>query len=200
VKIKVPPTFAMRWLIPRLERFRQREPTIEVRLTCGVGEVKLGKEPFDMGVVYVRRGEPGRKGDVLLVDRVIPVASRAYLDRAPRLDTAADLARHVLLLNNPSGWDWHRWGRAFEVDDLPPDDGLQLELVEAAIQAARSGQGVALVGARFVEAELASGRLIAPLPLAPLAIGSFVLIQARGVDDDPCVRAFRQWLLAEAAG
>jgi LysR family glycine cleavage system transcriptional activator len=200
VKIKVPPTFAMRWLIPRLERFRQAEPEIRVRLTCGVAEVKIGKEPFDMGVVYVRHGEPGRKGDTVLVDRALPVAAPRYLAQAPALTVPADLGRHTLLLSDAGGWGWRRWARAFDVDDLPLDDGLQLELIEAAIQAARSGQGVALVGLGFVEGELASGRLVAPLALEPLEMGSFIAIYARGVLGDPCVRAFRDWLLAEAAG
>ena len=199
VKIKVPPSFAIRWLIPRLDHFQAAEPGIQVRLTCGVAEVKLGKEPFDMGIVYVRHGEPGRKGDLLLTDRVIPVAAPRYLEHAPPLRRPADLRRHVLLLTNPSGWDWRRWGRAFDVDDLPPDDGLQLELIEAAIQAARSGQGVALVGAPFVAGELASGRLVAPLDVPPLEIGSFVAIYARGALGDGCVQAFRRWLLDEAA-
>jgi len=199
VKIKVPPTFAIRWLFPRLERFQSERPDIQVRLTASVADVKLGKEPFDLGVVHIRAGDPGRRGDLLSDDLAVVVAAPRYLDHAPPLAVPADLARHQLLVGDPSGWDWRRWGRAFDVDDLPLDAALQLEPAEAAIQAARSGQGVALVNRGFVEAELAAGSLAAPLVVAPLPLGSWLAVYARGVLDDPCVAAFRDWLLRERA-
>ncbi|MFP4126732.1 MAG: LysR substrate-binding domain-containing protein [Alphaproteobacteria bacterium] len=198
VKLKVPPTFAMRWLIPRLERFQTERPDIQVRLTSGVAEVKLGKEPFDLGVIYVRAGEPGRRGDTLVVDRALPVAAPRYLRHAPPLAVPQDLVRHQLLVTDPSAWDWRRWARAFDVDDLPFDDALQLELTEAAIQAARSGQGVALVNRAFVDRELADGGLVAPLAVPPLELGLWLAIYGRGVLDDPCVASFRDWLVREA--
>lgn len=198
VKLKVPPTFAIRWLIPRLERFQTERPDIQVRLTSGVVEVKLGKEPFDLGVIYVRAGEPGRRGDVLVLDRALPVAAPRYLDHAPPLAVPQDLARHQLLVANPSAWDWRRWARAFDVDDLPFDDALQLELAEAGIQAACSGQGIALVNRAFVAGELADGTLVAPLAVPPLALGHWLAVYGRGVLNDPCVAAFRDWLVREA--
>ncbi|NBB69080.1 MAG: LysR family transcriptional regulator [Alphaproteobacteria bacterium] len=198
VKLKVPPTFAIRWLIPRLERFQTERPDIQVRLTSGLGEVKLGKEPFDLGVIYVRAGEPGRRGDVVVVHRAVPVAAPRYVDHAPPLARPSDLARHQLLVTDASAWDWRRWARAFDVDDLPLDDALQLEPAEAAIQAARSGQGVALVDHGFVARELAAGRLVAPLDVAPLELGHWLAVYGRGVLDDPCVAAFRDWLVREA--
>ncbi len=200
VKLKVPPTFAIRWLIPRLERFQSERPDVQVRLTSGVGEVKLGKEPFDLGVIYIRADEPGRRGDVLLADRAVPVAAPRYLAHAPPLAAPRDLARHQLLVTDASAWDWRRWARAFDVDDLPLDDALQLELGEAAIQAARSGQGVALVTRAFVGPELADGALTAPLATPPLALGHWLAIYGRGVLGDACVAAFRDWLVREAAG
>ena len=199
VELKVPPTFAIRWLIPRLQHFQSERPDIQVRLTSGLGEVKLGKERFDLGVVHVRAGEPGRRGDVLAVHRAVPVAAPRYLDHAPPLAGPADLARHQLLVTHASAWDWRRWGRAFDVDDLPLDDALQLEPAEAAIQAARSGQGVALVDHGFVAHELAAGTLVAPLAVAPLELGHWLAVYGRGVLDDPCVAAFRDWLVREAA-
>jgi LysR family glycine cleavage system transcriptional activator len=199
VKLKVPPTFAIRWLIPRLERFQTERPDIQVRLTSGSSEVKLGKEAFDLGVIYVRAGEPGRRGDVLAVDRAVPVAAPRYLAHAPPLAVPQDLLRHQLLLTDASAWDWRRWARIFDVDEVPLDDALQLELTEAAIQAARSGQGVALVNRAFVARELADGKLVAPLATPPLELGQWLAVYGRGVLDDACVAAFRDWLLREAA-
>jgi len=199
VKLKVPPTFAIRWLIPRLERFQTERPDIQVRLTSGLGEVKLGKEPFDLGVIHVRAGEPGRRGDVLVVHRAVPVAAPRYVDHAPPLASPSDLARHQLLVTDAGAWDWRRWARAFDVDDLPLDDALRLEPAEAAIQAALSGQGVALVDHEFVARELAAGTLVAPVDVAPLELGHWLAVYGRGVLNDPCVAAFRDWLVREAA-
>lgn len=199
VKLKVPPTFAIRWLIPRLERFQSERPDVQVRLTSGVGEVKLGKEPFDLGVIYIRPDEPGRRGDLLLQDDAVPVTAPRYLAHAPPLAVPQDLARHQLLVADASAWDWRRWARAFDVDDLPLDDALQLELGEAVIQAAQSGQGVALVTRAFVDRELAEGTLTIPLATAPLELGHWLAIYGRGVLGDACVAAFRDWLVREAA-
>ena len=198
VKLKVPPTFAIRWLIPRLERFQTERPDIQVRLTSGMGEPKLGKEPFDLGVIHVRAGEPGRLGDVLAANRAVPLAARRYLEGAPALDAPADLARHQLISTDASGWAWRRWARAFDVDDLPLEDALQFEVAEAAIQAARNGQGIALVDRSFVARDLAAGELVAPLDVAPLDLGHWLAVYARGVLGDPCIAAFRDWLLREA--
>ncbi len=198
VKVKVPPTFAIRWLIPRLESFQVARPDIQVRLTASVRDVKLGKEPFDLGVVHVPAGEPGRKGDLLLRDRAVVVAAPRYLGSGFDLQRPQDVARHQLLMARPGGWDWRRWARAFDVDDLPLEDALELEPMEAAIQAARSGQGLALVPTAFVAPELTAGALVAPLPSAPLPMGAWLAIYARGASGDPCVAAFRDWLLGEA--
>jgi LysR family glycine cleavage system transcriptional activator len=199
VKLKVTPTFAMRWLIPRLTRFQTERPDIQVRLASARGEVKLGKEPFDLGIIYVRAGEPGRRGDTLLDDLAIAVAAPEYLEHAPPLSEPVDLARHQLLAIDANAWDWRRFARIFDVDDLPLDDALQLDLRETAIQAARSGQGVALANRRFVEAELGDGSLCAPLAVPPLELGQWLAVYARGVLGDPCVVAFRDWLIREAA-
>ena len=69
VKLKVPPTFAIRWLIPRLEHFQSERPDVQVRLTSGAGEVKLGKQPVELGA----RERPAR-----------PAACRASPRRRPR--------------------------------------------------------------------------------------------------------------------
>ncbi len=199
VRIKVPPTFAIRWLIPRLDRFQAEHPEVPVRLTASVREPKLGKEPFDAGVRYLRVGSPMSRGDVLLVDRAIVVAAPRYLAHAPPLVEAGDLAAHQLLFGNRGGWDWRRWGRAFEVDDLPLDAALELEPMEAAIEAAKSGQGVALVTADFVKGELENGRLVAPLELPSLEVGAWLAVYARGVLEEDAVATFRDWLLSEAA-
>lgn len=197
VKLKVPPTFAIRWLIPRLARFQTERPDIQVRLTANVRDVKLGKEPFDLGVLYVRAGEPGRKGDVLLTDLAVAVAAPRYLANAPALAEPTDIKRHQLLLGRPGGWDWRRWARTFDVDDLPLDDALELEPMEAAIEAAKSGQGVALVPEAFVHTEIADGRLVTPLTVAALDMGVWVAVYARGVLAEEGVSAFRDWLLRE---
>lgn len=198
VRLKVPPTFGMRWLYPRLSGFRTTHPDIAVRLTTAFDEVKLGKEAFDLGVIYTRLSEPQRKGDRLVTERVAPVAAPFYLAQNPPIREPADLRGQTLLLNNQSAWDWRRWARTFDVEGLPLEDALETDLDEAAIQGAIAGQGVALVALDFISTELHEERLIRLFPEVPaLPIGHFMAIYARGALDDRCVQIFRDWLLSQ---
>ncbi|MEH0018405.1 MAG: LysR substrate-binding domain-containing protein [Desulfobacter sp.] len=169
LKLKVHPSFAIRWLIPRLHRFQRAHPRIQVQLTTSSVNVDFGRENFDMGIIYLDAGSSDKKksrlgaGRMKIVEEVLtPVCSPALLSKATPLETPGDLANHLLLHNNPEQKEWRLWSRSAGVKGLPFDRGQIFEVDDAALQAAASGLGVALGNINLIKGDLDTGMLVEP--------------------------------------
>ncbi len=198
LKVKVLPTMAVRWVIPRLHHFQAAHPEIEVRLTTAWHFVDFAREDFDAGVVYSGWTAPGVRRDAIFVERMTPVCAPALLETAGPLTRPEDLRGQRLILNTPTGRDWRRWADVVGVTGLPFDEALVFDMDDPAIRAAAAGAGVGLGDLRFVEDDLATGRLIAPLEIAPVEIGTYYLAAPESIADSPRVAAFRDWLIEQA--
>ena len=196
-------SFASIWLVPRLGRFRQAHPGIDVRIAATHEVVDLAREGIDLAIRDVPSGkEP--PGSVRLVgERLCPVASPAYLEEATApLAKPADLGRHVMLfLHDAHGrWPWLSWAAWLEasgVPDLVPGGTLTYDQYDQVINAALHGQGVALGRLSVVES-LIEDRLLVPLfgkkMLVPRALHA---VFAPGAADRPEAQAFVAWLRKE---
>ena len=200
LRIKVLPTIALRWLIPRLHRFQEAHPEIEVRLTTAWHFVDFAREDFDAGIVYSDWSAAGVRRDLIFTERVTPVCAPGLLAAAGPLKRPEDLKRQRLILNTTTARDWRLWAAAAGVSELPFDQALVFDVDDPAIRAAAAGAGVGLADIRFIEDDLAAGRLVAPLAMAPVEIGAYYLAAPESLAEAPRVAAFRDWLLGEAAG
>ncbi|AOK48408.1 transcriptional regulator [Burkholderia sp. MSMB617WGS] len=197
LRINALPTFAMKWLLPRLSRFQREVPNVELKLSTS--NAPLGSlDAFD---VAIRRG-PGRWPNCasgrFLDESVIPVCSRALLKRAP-IASADDLARHVLLHSDTRPDAWREWFAAAGV----PMKGRKKQSFDhfyLALQAAVDGLGVALGPLPLIADELASGRLVTPLPGPRIATRSYWWIAPRETAGEALVGRFCAWLEAQAHG
>jgi LysR family glycine cleavage system transcriptional activator len=169
VSVSVLATFAQRWLIPRLGRFR-------------VGDGRW----------------PGRRCDYLMANEAFPVASPSLMQRRP-LATAAALADHVLIRveAEPRHTDWPRWLAAAGVAELEPRSWLGFANSAHALEAAVAGLGLAIGHTPFVADALASDRLLAPLPTRLGDLGACYLVGPEDKAEIPRIARFREWLLAE---
>ena len=93
-------SFAATWLVPRLKRFRDAHPEIDVRISTSDTLLDLTREDMDMGVRYGRADWPQLDVVRLMTEEVFPVCGPALLERGPPLEKPADLARHTLLHDN----------------------------------------------------------------------------------------------------
>jgi LysR family glycine cleavage system transcriptional activator len=166
-------SFAVRWLLPRLDRFFARHPRLELRLVARERpsqEANLGLE----GVIdYVRGPAVPSGGLALLADVSQPVAAPAYLAGAPPLRGPRDLARHRLLQDTEDDWDWIAWAAAAGAKLPGGRRAFRLPTDELAIQAALAGSGLALMTRALVAPELAAGRLVAPAGLPAVRLGLY---------------------------
>jgi LysR family transcriptional regulator, glycine cleavage system transcriptional activator len=196
------PTFAMRWLIPRLPEFQRNHPALELRIVTA----STPSEQFRMDVDAVISGpsrQPGWVGKRFLGEARLPLLSPELMKRCP-LRAPVDLARHTLLHAATLREAWPRWLAAADVPDLEPARDQVFEHFYFAIQAALEGLGVVMGPLALVGDELRAERLLAPIrEPATRTRGYFVYARAAS-SDIPAIAALRKWLvdagrLAEAA-
>lgn len=190
-------TFTMRWLIPRLHRFKARHPEIEVRLSASDGPVDFDREGID---VAIRIGMPPWPGDLeateILSEAIGPVLSPPLVADAG-IRRPADLARLTLLHTETRPEAWREWLDAMAIADIDADAGQRFEHFYFLLQAAASGLGAAIGSRPLVEDDLAAGHLVAPFGFLPTA-RSYVLLHPKASHDLAEAAAFRDWVVAEA--
>ena len=199
LRLKLPPTFAMRWLIPRLARFHALHPKIDVQITTSHQPADFDREDVDASVYSWASPPSGPGYRRLLGEVLLLVCAPGLLERKP-LRTPKDLKNHDLLcsLNRPQ--DWPAW-QAGAAPNLPIDgnNGLKFENAALAYQAAIDELGVMVAQYAFVEDDLRSGRLVAPLAVRVPTTRAYFMAYHPGRPKPPRLQAFEDWVLEEAA-
>jgi len=190
----------LRWVIPRLPRFRQAAPTAAVRLAADHGPVDFGEAGggVDLAIRSIGRRPPaGLAWDPLFDQAFGPVCAPQLLKARP-IRRPEDLAAQRLLESESGRPSWADWLRAQKQDPRTYPVAETYEHFYFLLQAADAGLGVALGIAPSVDGDLESGRLVAPLGLIPSGY-RYALLRPAGQPLRPQAAAFRSWLLAEAA-
>ena len=204
-------SLATKWLIPRLGRFKEIYPDVDVRVDASQQFVDVTREEADLVIWFGPGDYPGLRTAHLMPERVFPVCSPALLDEIGPLDSPADLARHTLLHD-----EWYRYyiaeGRQFQetfptwrlwldaagVPEIDANRGPRFGTSAMAIQAAVGGLGVTLGRSVLVADDLASGRLVKPFDLTYAMIFSYYVISSASIAEQPQTIAFNSWLQQEA--
>ena len=204
VTVSTPPSFAAKWLVPRLDRFRAARPDIDVRVDAAMQLVDFVRDEVDIGVRYGSGHYPGLESELLMCEEVFPVCSPDLLTGPNPLATPADLLTHTLLHEDQGHYDetfpdWRMWLLAAGAHDVDPTRGPRFSSSELVTQAAVDGHGVALGRSVVVAGDLAAGRLVKPFELTyPVSFGYYVVLPAIALERAK-VAAFRDWIKAEAA-
>jgi LysR family glycine cleavage system transcriptional activator len=199
VSVSVIPSFAARWLVPRLGSFLAGHPGVDVRISPAEHLVDFASEPVDLGVRYGAGKYPGLVVQKLADDALVVVCSPALRARR-RLAVPDDVGRHVLLHDDEAD-AWARWLAAHGVKGVDARRGTVLTDSSMLVAAAVDGQGVALARRSLAFDDLAAGRLVLPFPKAramPTGRAYYVVAPRENLARAP-VRAFRDWLRDEGA-
>jgi LysR family glycine cleavage system transcriptional activator len=189
------PSFAARWLAPRLGRFIELHPDTEVVLQSGSHLQDLERDEIDVAIRFGRGGYSGLVSERLMGDWWYPVASPNYRNgRLPA--TPSELATATLLR---SDYPWRPWFKAAGFDIPEPVGGVMYEDLSMLIRSAQGGDGVALVRHVVAVQEVASGQLVRLFHLAIASPNDYYLVCLPANEGKPQVQAFRTWLLAEIA-
>ncbi|MHB1201398.1 MAG: transcriptional regulator GcvA [Polaromonas sp.] len=199
LRIKVPPTFAIRWLVPRLARFHAFKPDIDVQLTTSHQPVNFNRDDVDACIHSDTQELAGAQCHRLFGELLLPVCSPALRQQGVAMDSPADLGQHMLVCSLHRPRDWPTWLRAAGITTFDGNSGMKLENSALAYQAAIDGLGVVIAQRSFVEDDLLSGRLVAPFGLQVPGDGSYFFAYPVERPKGEGVRAFEAWLLREAA-
>lgn len=198
LRIRAYTTFAMKWLIPRLHRFHDSHPGVEVQLTTSLENIDFDREDVD-GAIRLGDGErPGLVADKLVDNELVPVCSPALV-KTLGLREAGDLARAPLLHSLARADDWRLWSQAAGLDPAITETGPKFQSSALSYEAAALGQGVAIAQKVLVARELANGTLVVPFgPVCDRGAFTYYLMFPRTRLRKPAFRNFRCWLLTEA--
>ncbi|WP_202760274.1 LysR substrate-binding domain-containing protein [Delftia acidovorans] len=192
-------TFAASWLVPRLGRFKQLHPDIEIRVEATSELVDLRRDRVDVALRHGLGDYPGLEVIPLMAPVLTPVASPGFLKAHGAVIHEAGDCLGYPLLHDGDRADWPLWLKAHGVaDDMRAERGSAFDDDFLLIRAAEAGQGLALVPQAYAQEEIAAGRLIQVLDKPWPARFAYYAVTRPGAADRPEVRAFLEWIREEA--
>lgn len=201
VTVETTPSFAARWLLPRLGRLEDALGRIELSIVVEQRLRPPGESGCDIAIRLGRGPWPGLDCVPLLDDFLYPVASPAYWRAQGGGDDPASLSRCRLLHDRDPGAAWGMWLAAHGPADLDVRRGARFASADLVLKAAEQGLGVALSrGSLAADSELL-GTLVAPFGSRRVALPRSVwLVLPEGRPRRAAVAAVCDWLVAEASG
>jgi len=195
VRVRTPPSFAGRWLLPRLPALLAEHPGIDIRVNAEKDQ-RPGSSGVDLMIVYGDGRAWRRSAEPLLDEALQPMCAPAL---AAGIDAPADLLTRPLIGTRGNALSWSEWFRRHGVDFGRAGPAMELDPSDVAIDAAAKGLGVVLESDVLTEDERRDGRLVAPLPGHAVGTSAYWLLPAADDGDRPVVGLVRAWLL-KAAG
>jgi len=193
LRITVLPSFAARWLLPRIGRFMaaHREIDVDVRASNVLADFK--HDDLDVGIRHGTGDWSGLVVEKLMDDAYFPVCSPRIAGGVPK--RPVDLARYTLLRSE--GEPWQPWFRAAGLDWEEPSRGPAFSDSSHTLHAAVEGQGIALARISLLGNDLATGALVRPFAIEIPSAKSHYLVYPQRLAEVQKVVLFREWLLAE---
>ncbi|OTP70497.1 MULTISPECIES: transcriptional regulator GcvA [Burkholderiaceae] len=198
LRLKLPPTFAMRWLVPRLTRFKSLHPKIDIQVVTSHEPANFRREDIDVSVHSHPFPPEGAGHRRLLGEVLMPVCSPSLLERGPALRTPRDLAHHTLLSSRNRPMDWSRWMIEAGMTELESEGHIDFDNAALAYQGAIDDLGVMIAVRALIEDDLRSGRLVSPFDLQVSTPGAYYLACSQVGAKSPQLEAFEAWLVWEA--
>ncbi|GAB3519040.1 LysR substrate-binding domain-containing protein [Photobacterium alginatilyticum] len=192
IRLKLTPSFAFKWLVPRLQNFYQQYPDIKIQTFAEGALVDHQDTSFDLVIDYCR--QPPRNGTLLLSENLLPVMSPGYRDKFDWNNKAC--WETATLLHDAMPWrearqdfEWHYW---FQTMNITADSqhGHYFNRTDMAMAAAEAGLGIAMARCALINEEFATGKLVSPFKPVPANAG-YYLIRHR---DNQAIACFINWL------
>lgn len=217
LSVNAPPSFASRWLVPRLSRLAEQHPQVALRLTTTMQTIDVHRANVqtpelldlrsDSNEIYIRYGSgdyPGHKVSLLFAADYVAACSPALIKGMRPLGTPSDLRRHALIHDEtiPDAEErllWLKWFRAAGVSDIDPTPGPRFGNAALAVEAATDGLGVVLALKPLLTDAVRAGRLVLPFDVKVPSRYAYYLVIPEVISERNSVKAFSDWILAEAS-
>lgn len=194
ITVSLQPSFAIQWLVPRLQAFNLLHTDIDVRIKAVDQPDNSLTEDVDVAIYYGRGRWPNIHADQLHTEYLIPVCSPLLLSGKKTLNTVNDLTQHTLL-HDTSRRDWKRWFKQVGVKGINVNHGPIFSHSTMVLQAAIHGQGIALANSVLAKPDIDSGRLSCPFNDVLVSKNSFYIVCRENQLEIGKIAAFRDWVL-----
>ena len=203
IRLSVAPSFADKWLVPRLGRFITTHPEWDVEVLSSMALTSFaGDDGADIAIRFGSGDYPGLTVEHLLEEEVFPVCAPALLEGPQPLTCPADLCHHLLIHDaNPAEQgacpDWPMWLAAAGVACATGTTGPRFNQSSLVLEAAAHGLGVALARGTLAAGDLERGRLVRPFAGNHALRFAYYIVTPAASLKRPELQAFRDWLRAE---
>ncbi|MDR0576982.1 MAG: LysR family transcriptional regulator [Candidatus Accumulibacter sp.] len=197
LELAVIPTFASRWLIPRLGDFQKHHPEITLDFTTRNEPFMFTDTPFDAAIHFGDPVWPGAVIEYLFGEEMVPVCVPALLGGRPSVEPS-ELEKMPLLHQSARPDAWREWFAVAGLSNVNAMGGSRYEIFSMLVEAAKAGLGVALMPRFFVLSEIALGELVVPSPYVLHNRRSYYLVYPEDKRGMESLQAFGGWLLAQA--
>jgi DNA-binding transcriptional LysR family regulator len=203
-RIRVGPSFAIRWLIPRLGEFYAQNPQLKLFIFAAHGYFDPSQREFDLAIEMLNVKYSNLHSEPLMDEYLIPVCTSAYLQDNGFPGKPADLTR-CTLLHDANAWvgaesdaEWRHWLNEVGAADVDSKQGQFFSLSNMSIEAALSNQGIAMGRASLVKQLLECGQLIAPFKFRIKSPANYCLLYPNELAHRPEIKAVSRWLHHQA--
>ena len=193
-------SFAVKWLVPRLGRFHEFHPEIDVWISTHDRLIDFGTDDVDLAIRLGRGQYPGLHASLLMHEEVYPVCTPGFFAHDGLPESPRDLLDYPLLLRlgEPNHPNWEQWFEAAGLPGVRPSEGPRFPDSNMAIEASKDGLGVALARTAHVADDLVTGELIRLFDVVCPSSVAYYLVCPEGHENEPRVAVFRKWIIGEA--
>jgi len=198
VRLHIPPFFASEMLMPRLQTFMQMRPELDIHINTVGGTLQTHPAEADLSVIVGPAPNDDLESYRLFEQAFVPACSPQLLHDTA-IDSIDDLNEQTLLIHEARRDGWQRWAELSGRDNLQPRSIVRFDTMQAAVQAAESGIGVALVSTRLATTRFRAGTLVKLFDTELPTGEAYYLIHRPNDVERKEVQALTQWLLSEFA-
>lgn len=208
VRVKSTPSFAFKWLVPRLSDFYRQHPDIQIHIFADGALVDKSGSDYDLAIDFAPTPYPNSESDaqptLLMSEALVPVMSPQYATQHNWQDP--NVWKKVNLLHDTMPWlnsvpefEWRYWFSKQQLDTYYPTQNHYFNRADLAMEAAVAGQGVALARSALLSSYLETGALVCPFESIPSGSGYYLFEQQDCEQPNPSLAVFKQWLIAQVA-
>ena len=202
LNVVVPQSIAASWLVPRLHRYHELRPDMEIRISVLTPPIDFGQHMMDIGVAFGWEVTSDLERMPWLRYDIVAACSPRLLEGADAIRTPQDLSRARLLhddaLRIHDRMDWRQWLERFGVDGVDLANGIRFSHATHAYQMATDGHGVVLAKSALIADAVAKGRLVTLFDYAIPSELRYELVYSEAMARNPKLVHFRDWLIEEA--
>ena len=203
IRLRIAPSLALRWLMPRLQEFYAQNPDVKLFVSADYGYIDPAERDFDIGIDLSKGGQTAFQNELLMPEYILPVCSPFYKS-SNNIKSPGDIL-NCLLLHDAHAWvgepqdaEWQYWLREAGIETKEDIQGLFFSLADLSLEAAANGQGVAMGRLALLGDKLKNGVLEAPFSGPLKSPADYYLIYPKEFSERKSILIVKDWLLSQA--